>query len=88
MQRQQLRRQLDPQAQRMGRIGTVVLVLGFAGWLAWFGVAAPWDVGGGGIDVGEFFGRFFGLLLLLAVIFSPLAIAAIGGSRDRHPRDR
>ena len=84
MERQVLRRQLDPHAQQLGRLATIVFVLLFAGWLAWFGVTAPWDVGGNGIDAGEFFGRFFGLLVLLGAIFAPLAIAAIGG-RHREP---
>ena len=81
MQRQQLRHQPDPRAQQLSRIATIVLVVFFAGWLAWFGVTAPWDVSGHAVDAAEFFGRFFGVLVLLAAIFSPLAIAAIGGRR-------
>jgi uncharacterized membrane protein len=83
MQRQQLRHQPDPHAQTVSRVATVVLVVAFAGWLAWFGVTAPWDLGGKTVDAAEFFGRFFGLLLLLGVIFAPLAIAAAGGRRGR-----
>ena len=80
MQRQLLRHQPDEHAQHVSRILTIVLIVCFAGWLAGFGVTAPWDLGGG-IDVGEFFGRFFGLLVLLALIFAPLAIVTIGGRR-------
>jgi len=78
---QYLRHQPDERAIFLSRAATVVAVLVFAGWLAWFGVAAPWDLGGKGVDVGEFFGRFFGLLVLLALIFAPLAIVTIGGRR-------
>ena len=80
MQRQRFSRQSDPHAQHASRVATIVLVLFFAGWLAWFGVTAPWDVGGSAVDAAE----FFGLLLLLAVIFAPLAIAAIGGRRQER----
>lgn len=84
MQRQLLRRQPDERAQRASRIATVVIAVAFAGWLAWFGVAAPWDASFAGVDAGEFFGRFFGILLLFALIFAPLAIAAVAGrGRER-----
>ena len=78
---QYLRHQPDEHIVFLSRAATLVAVLVFVGWLAWFGVAAPWDLGGKGVDVAEFFGRFFGLLVLLAAIFSPLLIAAIGGRR-------
>ncbi len=78
---QYLRHQANERAIVLSRAATLVAVLVFVGWLSWFGVAAPWDLGGESVDVGEFFGRFFGLLVLLAAIFSPLLIAAIGGRR-------
>jgi hypothetical protein len=81
--RQELRRQPDPSAVGVARIATVVLVLVFAGWLAWFGVAAPWDVSFGNVDVGEFAGRFAGILVLIGLIVAPLAIAAIADRGER-----
>ncbi|MGZ4354792.1 MAG: hypothetical protein ACXVZL_05010 [Gaiellaceae bacterium] len=78
---QYLRHQPDERTIFLSRAATAVAVLVFVGWLAWFGVAAPWDLGGKGVDVGEFVGRFFGLLVLLVAIFSPLLIAAAGGRR-------
>ena len=77
------RRQHDPQQVLLSRIATVLLVLVFAFWLAWFGVTAPWDVTGHVRTATDFLGRFFGILVLLAVIFSPLAIAAIGARPRR-----
>jgi len=79
---QLLRRQPDDPARGLARAASLVLLLVFAGWLAWFGVAAPWDLGTK-VDAGEFLGRFAGILLLLALIFSPLLIAF---SLDRRER--
>jgi len=76
-----LRHQPDEHAVFLSRVATIVAVIVFVGWLAWFGVTAPWDLGGHDVDVGEFFGRFFGLLVLLAVIFSPLLIARAAEQR-------
>lgn len=81
MQQQYLRRQPDERAVFVGRVATVVAVLVFAGWLAYFGVAWPWDLGGRHSGVAEFFGRFAGLVVLFVLIFSPLLIAA---SLDRR----
>lgn len=83
MMHQFLRHQPDEHTIFLSRVATIVAVLVFVGWLSWFGVAAPWDLGGHHVDVPEFFGRFFGLLVLLAAIFSPLLIA--GASERRRP---
>jgi len=73
---QSLRRQPDERAIVVSRAATVVFVFVFVGWLAYFGVAAPWDLGGRHSGAVEFVGRFFGLVVLVAAIFSPLIVAA------------
>lgn len=80
---QHLRHQLDPRAALLSRVATVVLVLVFVGWLAWFGVAPPWNAGSVSVGLGEFFGRFVGLLIVVALVFAPLLIAVVGGRK--HP---
>jgi len=80
---QHLRHQLDPRTALVSRVATVVLVLVFAGWLAWFGVAPPWNTSPGSVGLGEFVGRFVGLLIVVALVFLPLLIAVVGGRK--HP---
>jgi hypothetical protein len=81
MLQQSLRRQSDERAIVLSRAATIVAVVVFVGWLAYFGVTAPWDLGGRHGGLAEFFGRFFGLIVLMAAIFSPLIV--VGAARRK-----